>query len=78
VAFDDVNNLITFTIDGTEYQAEEDMTWSKWVASDYNIDKFMKEGAFILEPSDRIPVKNVSSVDAIINEGVYYAVNSPI
>ena len=29
-------NLITFTIDGTEYQAEEGMTWADWVDSDYN------------------------------------------
>ena len=29
-------NLITFTIDGTEYQAEEGMTWGEWVNSEYN------------------------------------------
>jgi hypothetical protein len=28
--------LITFTIDGTEYQAEEGMTWKEWTATDYN------------------------------------------
>ncbi len=28
--------LITFTIDGTEYQAEEGMTWEEWMASDYD------------------------------------------
>lgn len=28
--------LITFTIDGTEYQAEEGMTWQGWLGSDYN------------------------------------------
>ena len=27
---------ITFTIDGEEYQAEEDMTWEQWAQSDYN------------------------------------------
>jgi hypothetical protein len=30
-------NLITFTIDGTEYQAEEGMTWEEWVNSEYNV-----------------------------------------
>ena len=30
------SNLITFTIDGTEYQAEEGMTWAEWVESEYN------------------------------------------
>lgn len=29
-------SLISFTIDGTSYQAEAGMTWSEWVASDYN------------------------------------------
>lgn len=28
--------LITFTIDGAEYQAESGMTWAEWVESDYN------------------------------------------
>ena len=28
--------LITFTIAGTSYQAEEGMTWGEWVASSYN------------------------------------------
>ena len=28
--------LISFTIDGTSYQAEEGMTWEQWVNSDYN------------------------------------------
>jgi hypothetical protein len=31
------SNLITFTIDGTEYQAEEGMTWEDWCNSEYNI-----------------------------------------
>ena len=30
-------DLITFTIDGTEYQAEEGMTWGEWVDSEYNV-----------------------------------------
>ena len=29
-------NLITFTIDGVEYQAEEGMTWGEWVDTPYN------------------------------------------
>lgn len=29
-------NLITFTIDGTEYKAEEGMTWGEWIDSEYN------------------------------------------
>ena len=30
------SNLITFTITGVEYQAEEGMTWEEWVESEYN------------------------------------------
>ena len=32
--------LISFTIDGTSYQAEEGMTWAEWVDSDYNKDGY--------------------------------------
>ena len=32
---------ITFTIDGTEYQALQRMTWGEWVESDYNTDGFV-------------------------------------
>ena len=32
-------DLITFTIDETEYQAEEGMTWGEWVNSEYNVNK---------------------------------------
>jgi hypothetical protein len=28
--------LITFTVGGVEYQAEESMTWEEWVNSEYN------------------------------------------
>ena len=36
VGFDGGNIIITFTIEGTKYQAEEGMTWSEWVNSEYN------------------------------------------
>ena len=32
--------LISFTIDGTSYQAEDGMTWAQWVDSSYNTDGF--------------------------------------
>lgn len=31
--------LISFTISGTSYQAEDGMTWEQWANSDYNINK---------------------------------------
>ena len=40
-----INPLITFTIGGTEYQAQEGMTWGEWVESEYNTNNFVAEGA---------------------------------
>lgn len=39
-------NLITFTIDGTEYQAEEGMIWDEWVESEYNTDGYGRNSTF--------------------------------
>ena len=36
VVIEGLAKLISFTVDGTEYQAEEGMTWGEWVESDYN------------------------------------------
>lgn len=33
-------NLITFTIEGVEYQAEEGMTWEEWLDSPYNVNGY--------------------------------------
>lgn len=38
VYFDKVN-IITFTINGTEYNAIEGMTWGEWINSDYNVEE---------------------------------------
>lgn len=35
------SGLITFTIDGVEYQAEQGMTWAVWCESSYNTDGFI-------------------------------------
>ena len=40
----DAVEMITFTIHGTEHQAEEGMTWGEWVDSDYNT-----EGYFLVQ-----------------------------
>jgi len=37
------SNLFTFTIDGRTYQAEEGMTWEKWLQSSYNNGGFSYE-----------------------------------
>ena len=40
-------SLISFTIDGTSYQAEEGMTWGEWVESEYNTDGYLDQNGFI-------------------------------
>ena len=42
--------MISFTIDGTSYQAESGMTWFEWVNSEYNTGGFTSDGNRILEP----------------------------
>ena len=43
-------NLITFTIAGTSYQAEEGMTWGEWYASDYNTTSY-----YIIDLESNLP-----------------------
>lgn len=40
VSFGTVASTITFTIEGTTYQADSGMTWGQWVASAYNTSGF--------------------------------------
>jgi hypothetical protein len=37
---EETENLISFTIDGTSYQAEKGMTWAEWCDSSYNTGGF--------------------------------------
>ena len=37
--------IITFTIMGEEYQAEEGMTWGEWINSDYNVNGMCRNTA---------------------------------
>ena len=39
--------LITFTISGTEYQAEDGMTWGEWVGSKYDTKPHIIEYEYI-------------------------------
>lgn len=42
------SNLISFTIDGTTYYAEPDMTWAEWVANkNYNTDGYYTSGSLV-------------------------------
>lgn len=59
------NATITFTIDGTEYQAEDGMTWGEWVASEYNTaSAYLSSDGYIILNSKYIAT---SSYDRILS-----------
>lgn len=77
-------NLITFHYGGSEYQAEEGMTWEEWVNSDYNTAGLKVIGIGAIGTSSSVHVsygKNnwVSKTDTI-TDGFYYikAIEMPI
>ncbi len=47
IALGEAVELISFTIDGTLYQAEDGMTWPEWCASSYNTDGYTDAGGHI-------------------------------
>ena len=69
--------MITFTIHGEEYQAEEGMTWEQWCNSEYN--PLENYGFHKLFGTDNNKVKshtgvfieNVTTSDIIIEGGSY-------
>lgn len=66
--------LITFTVDGIEYQAEEGMTWEEWVNSDYNTDNFYISGSLTYKDNKYISNQG-ESFRIIINNMVYTLYN---
>lgn len=70
-------NLITFTVDGIEYQAEEGMTWGQFCNSEYNTGIFIIKNDFIYTTDNKIvndnnSVHKMSSDEKVISGGVYY------
>lgn len=75
-------NLITFTIGGTSYQAEDGMTWAEWVGSTYNtdgykLDNWGGDNLFVVTSDDMSCVYDeadsieVYSTDIIMNNYAY-------
>ena len=66
---------ITFTIDGTTYQAEEGMTWSEWCESSYNTNQKYTNLAGGISSSGGAFVHyngtKVSTADTIISNASY-------
>lgn len=53
--------LISFTLDGKEYQAEEGMTWADWVASEYNTGRYRADGYHVSDEYSN-PIENSADV----------------
>lgn len=66
---------ITFTIDDVSYQAEEGMTWSEWVDSEYNtVGAKIDSDGDILIPNPYHPLQNEKFNDTIRNNGEYQVI----
>ncbi len=61
-------NLITFTVDGVTYQAEEGMTWAEWCESEYNTN------SFYVDPYDDTVCRGVAWI--VADSGFVYGSNS--
>lgn len=54
--------LITFTVSGTSYQAEEGMTWGDWVDSSYNT------GGFVLNTGHENTIATDNTFGWLVND----------
>lgn len=70
-------STITFTIDGTSYEAEEGMTWAEWCESDYNTGGWKSGGSTYIyqEVSAGSNVLFEATSNTITANGVYTAEN---
>lgn len=66
--------LISFTIDGTSYQAEEGMTWGEWVNSSYDTGNFYTIGTNVCQKpgADVYAVVGAVSTSAITANSTYF------
>ena len=68
--------LITFTIDGTQHQAVNGMTWADWVNSEYNTGGYFIEQNYIYKINTTVSggyyrIKNVKYTESIISNYSY-------
>ncbi len=72
----DVVKIISFTIAGTAYQAEEGMTWLQWVDSEYNTDGYSCEGSqYSVLIADQMIVRQTGG-DVIVANTAYTLMTS--
>lgn len=63
--------VLTFTIDGTSYQAEAGMTWREWCESEYNTDGYEAGDNYVTFDIHNYYVTNVSPNDTIEDNRAY-------
>ena len=68
--------LISFTIAGTSYQAEEGMTWTEWCASSYNTDGYFITSNYIVTKNEEYRVASSATPTDIITSGTNYNLSS--
>ena len=75
--------LITFTVDGTQYQAEEGMTWQEFLDSSYNVDGWYASGSTVMKNNASYIVEGTSSESIIagkayVSTGICFVAGTPI
>ena len=69
------SNLISFTIGGVEYQAEDGMTWNEWLESSFNTGEWYAYSNMVISDGVRVGeysyIDYVSPSDEIINATSY-------
>ena len=66
---EETESLISFTLGGTSYQAEQGMTWAEWVESDYNTNAIVVTGSNI--HLDSTAVLETDTIIANAEYGLY-------
>lgn len=71
--------LITFTINGTSYQAKEGMTWTEWVNSGYNTKGFYISNGLVIYNNNYVRYQSTGGPvgdSELILKNEYYSVMS--
>lgn len=70
--------LITFTIEGSQYKAEEGMILADWVNSEYNTDGYyIGDDDYIYSKDNLFILEFTHSIDIILDGNMYMIAPSP-
>ena len=68
-------SLISFTINGTSYQATEGMTWAEWVESEHNTGNYVVTSSTITDSAQTVYI-NDATPESTITSGYSYTHSS--